>query len=177
VAEEHIYDERGTLAPMLTFVVEYFIFIFLTSLGVLQIAASYTGLNGLSFFKRSKWGYVFGILMVAGGFSWFYIVGDPHPEVGYAIVVRDIFVYGWSNPKPTDIGLIMGEGECVLVFLLAVGCALLTTFALSSIVKFRISPRNPGEVNEEAREGLEALKDMTFFQAITRSLRNGKGKE
>jgi len=162
---------------MLTFVAEYFLFIFLASLGVLQIAASYTRLNGLSFFKRPKWGYIFGTLMVAGGFSWFYIAGDPHPEVGYAIAVRDIFIYGWSNPKPPDIGLIMGEGESVICFLLAVECAVLTTIALSSIVKFRISPRTPEEVNKEAQEGLEVLKDMTFFQAITRSLRNRKGEE
>ena len=162
---------------MIAFVIEFFLFIYLALLGVLQIAASYTNLNGLSFFKSPKWGYIFGILMVAGGFSWFYIVGHPHPDVGYAIVIRDIFVYGWSNPKPPDIGLIMGEGEAVICFLLAVGCALLTTIAISSIVKIRISPGTPEDMNEEAPEGLEVLKDMTFFQAITRNLRNGKGKE
>lgn len=161
---------------ILTFVGEYFLFIFLSSLGILQIAASYSNLNGLSFFKRPKWGYIFGALSIVGGFSWFYIVGNPHPEVGYAITVSDIFVYGWSNPKPPDIGLIMGEGESLIFFLLAVGCALLTTIVISSIVKFRISPRTPEDMSEKAEEGLEALKRMTFFQAITRSLRNGKGK-
>jgi len=162
---------------MLTFIGEFSLFIYLASMGVLQIAASYSNLNGLSFFKRPKWGYIFGILAIGGGFSWFYIVGNPHPEVGYAITVSDIFVYGWSNPKPPDIGLIMGEGESIIFFLFAVGCALLTTIVISSVVKSRISPRNPEEMNKDAQEGLEALKDMTFFQAITRSLRNGKGKE
>jgi len=162
---------------MLTLVGVYFIFIYLASLGVLQIAVSYVNLRGLSFFTRPFWGYIFGFLAIAGGFSWFYIVGNPHPEVGYAITVSDIFRYGFSNPMPPDIGLIMGEGESVFFFLLAVGCALLTTIIISSIVKCRISPRTPEEMKEEAPEGLEALKYMTFFQAITRSLRNGKGKE
>lgn len=162
---------------MLTLAGEFFLFIFLASLGVLQIAASYTKLRGLSFFRSPIWGYIFGSLAVAGGFSWFYIVGNPHPEVGYAITFGDIFRYGWSNPKPAGTGLIMGEGECVVFFLLAIICALLTTMAISSIVKFRISPRTPEEMNKEGPKGLAALKDMTFFQAITRSLHNRKGKE
>ena len=162
---------------MLTLVGEYFLFIYLASLGVLQIAVSYANLRGLSFFKRPIWGYIFGSLAIAGGFSWFYIVGNPHPEVGYAITVSDIFRYGFSNPLPPGTGLILGAGESVFFFLVAVVCALLTTIIISSIVKFRISTRTPEDKNEEALEGLEALKGMTFFQAITRNLRNGKGKE
>lgn len=162
---------------MLKIGLEYFLFIFLASLGVLQIAASYSKLRGLSFFSRTTWGYIFGALSIVGGFCWFYIVGNPHPEVGYAITVSDIFRYGWSNPMPPDIGLILGDGESVGFFLLAVGCAILTTIAFSSIVKFRISPRSTDGVNKEDPKGLEALREMTFFQAITRILRNGKGKE
>jgi len=162
---------------MLTFVGVYFLFIYLASLGVLQIAASYANLNGLSFFRRPNWGYIFGALSIVGGFCWFYIVGNPHPDVGYAITVSDIFRYGWSNPMPPGTGLILGAGESVLFFLLAVGCAFLTTIAFSSIVKFRLSPRTTEEKKVEAPEGLEALREMTFFQAITRILRNGKGKE
>lgn len=162
---------------MLTFVGVYFLFIFLASLGVLQIAASYSKLRGLSFFSRTTWGYIFGALSIVGGFCWFYIVGNPHPEVGYAITVSDIFRYGWSNPMPPGTGLILGAGESVLFFLLAVGCAFLITIAFSSIVKFRLSPRTTEEKKGEAPEGLEALREMTFFQAITRILRNGKGKE
>lgn len=162
---------------MLTFVGVYFLFIYLASLGVLQIAVSYSKLRGLSFFTRPIWGYIFGFLAIVGGFSWFYIVGSPHPEVAYTISVGDLFRYGFSNPNPPSIGLILGAGESVFFFLLAVGFALLTTIAISSIVKFRLSPRIPEEMKEEAPEGLEALKGMTFFQAITRSLRNGQGKE
>lgn len=162
---------------MLTFVGVYFLFIYLASIGVLQIAVSYSKLRGLSFFTRPIWGYIFGFLAIVGGFSWFYIVGNPHPEVGYAFTVSDLFRYGWSNPMAPDIGLVMGEGESVIFFVLAVGFALLTTIAISSIVKFRLSPRTTEEKKEEAPKGLEALREMTFFQAITRSLRNGKGKE
>ncbi|GAF71400.1 unnamed protein product [marine sediment metagenome] len=161
---------------MLKIGLEYFLFIFLASLGVLQIAASYANLNGLSFFKKPTWGYIFGSLAIVGGFSWFYIVGNPHPDVGYAVTASDILRYGWSNPMPPDIGLILGDGESVGFFLLAVGCAILTTIAISSIVKFRLSPRTTEEKKEDPK-GLEALREMTFFQAITRILRNGKGKE
>lgn len=162
---------------MLTFVGVYFLFIYLASLGVLQIAVSYSKLRGLSFFTRPTWGYIFGALLIVGGFCWFYIVGNPHPEVAYTISVGDLFRYGFSNPNPPSTGLILGAGESVFFFLLAVGFALLTTIAISSIVKFRISTRALEDKNGEAPEGLEALKGMTFFQAITRILRNGKGKE
>ena len=161
---------------MLKLALEYFLFIFLASLGVLQIAASYANLRGLSFFTRPIWGYIFGSLAVAGGFSWFYTVANPNPEVASAITLGDIFRYGWSNPYP-DKGLIMGEGESVFFFLLAIVCALLITIVVSSIVKSGIPPRTPERMNEEAPKGLEALKDMTLFQAITTSLRNRKGKQ
>ncbi|MBE0415409.1 MAG: hypothetical protein IBX36_02570 [Dehalococcoidia bacterium] len=157
---------------MLKLALEYFLFIFLASLGVLQIVASYDNLRGLSFFSRPTWGYIFGSLAVVGGFSWFYIVANPHPEVAYAITFGDIFHYGWSNPKLADIGLIMGEGECVVFFLLALVCALLTTFLISSMVKSKIAPSQRGV--HEGSVGLEALREMTFFQAVRRSLRKRK---
>lgn len=161
---------------MLELALEYFVFIFLASLGVLQIAASYTNLRGLSFFKRPIWGYIFGSLAVVGGFSWFYIVANPHPDVAYALGLGDIFRYGWSNPFPPGTGIIMGESECLLFFLLAVLCALLITILISSIVQSRMPHRTPEGTNEEAPKGLEALKEMTFFQAISRR-RDRKEKE
>lgn len=162
---------------ILTFIGEYFLFIFLASLGILQIAASYTNLEGLSFFSRTARGYIFGALSIVGGFSWFYTVGNRHPDISYEITTSDLFRYGWSISVPDGTELVMGEGEYVIVFLLAVGCALLITIMLSSIVKFRILSRTPEDMSEKAEEGLEALKYMTFFQAITRNLRNGKRKE
>lgn len=161
---------------MLELALEYFLFIFLASLGVLQIAASYANLSGLSFFKRPIWGYIFGSLAVAGGFSWFYIMANPNPDVAYAITLGDVFRYGWSNPKPPDIGLIVGEAECLFFFLIAVVCALLITIVISSILKSGIPPRTPEEMNEEGPKGLEILRGMTLFQAITRH-RDGKGKK
>jgi hypothetical protein len=175
--EEHIYDEGGTPVLILTFVGEYFLFIFLSSLGILQIAASYTNLKGLSFFSRTAWGYIFGALLIVGGFSWFYIVGNRHPDVSYEITWLDLFRYGWFISVPDDTELVMGESEIVVVFLLAVGCVLLITIVLSSIVKFRILPGTPEDISGKAQEGLEVLKRMTFFQAITRNLRNRKRKE
>ena len=175
--DEQLNCKGETLALVLTFIGQYFLFIFLASLGVLQIAASYTHLNGLSFFSRTIWGYIFGTLVVAGGFSWFYAIGNRHPDVSYESTLIDIFRYGWSIFVPQGRAIVMGEGEYVLIFLLAVGCALLITLAISSIVKSGISAGTPEDINGEASEGLEALKGMTFYQAFTRGLRKGKGKE
>ncbi len=154
---------------MLELALKYFLFIFLASLGVLQIAASYANLRGLSFFNRPTWGYILGLLMVAGGFCWFYTMANPHPDVAYAITLVDIFRYGWSNPKPAGVGLIMGEAECLFFFLLAALCAFVTTTLISSIVKSR---QTVGEM-EEGASGLEALRGMTLYQALTRHRNRG----
>lgn len=162
---------------MLKLALEYFLFIFVASLGVLQITAAYVRLGGLSFFTRPTWGYIFGSLAVVGAFIGFYIVTNPYPEIAYAITFGDIFRYGWSNPKDPGIGLIMGEGECVVFFFVAIACALPISMLVSSLVRRRISPGTPEEKNGETLKGLAALRETTLFQAISHSLRKGKVKE
>lgn len=162
---------------MLKLALEYFLFAFVASLGVLQIAAAYARLGGLSFFTRPIWGYIFGSIAVVGAFTGFYIVANPNPEVAYAITFGDLFRYGWSNPKDPGIGLIMGEGECAVFFLVAIACALSISLLVSSIVKRRISRETIEERSEETLKGLEALRETTLFQAISHSLRKRKGQE
>ena len=156
---------------MLELAMQYFLFILLASLGVLQIAASYGNLRGLSFFKRPILGYIFGAIMVAGGFTFFYLVANPnpvYPEVVYALRFSDFFEFGWSNPYP-ELWLIMGEVESIAFFILAVLCAILVTIVVSSIVKSKMAPLT--DFTEENPEGVEKLRGMTFFQAITRLMR------
>ena len=51
---------------------DYFILVFLSSLGVYQIAAIHAKLDGLCFFRQPVVQYIFGILAVIGAFCWFF---------------------------------------------------------------------------------------------------------
>ena len=51
---------------------DYFLFVFLAFLGVLQIIASRSGLIGLRFLRRPTRGYILGLAVVIGAFCWFF---------------------------------------------------------------------------------------------------------
>jgi len=54
----------------------YFLFIFVSFLGMMQIAVTYAQLRGLSFFRRPLWSYTLGALLIIGSFIWFFSSGD-----------------------------------------------------------------------------------------------------
>jgi energy-coupling factor transporter transmembrane protein EcfT len=123
----------------------YFLLVFLSSIGVLQIAAAYAKLEGLFFFKRAFVGYIFGVLLIGGTFTWFFTVHSYNmPTV----------VEGWQQ-----FGL----------FLAGIVAAFLLTATISSLIKLRAFP------HREADEGgIEELKGCTYFQALAQSWRRNK---
>ncbi|GBD11687.1 hypothetical protein HRbin23_01359 [bacterium HR23] len=123
---------------------DYFIFVFLASLGVVQIASAYAGLWGL-LFLRSRWSSaVVGLGLVGMGFAWFFAPGPRH--------------------IPDTEGGLDGNAQA-LVFTLAAGTAVLFTLLFASFANARfLHPR------EIPPEGLEALREATYLQALRRSL-------
>jgi hypothetical protein len=127
---------------------DYFLFVLVASLGTLQIAAAYAQLKGLSFFNRPVIGCIIGSLALVLAFSWFFASDDR-------------------------IGLPIIEGfEQFYLFLCGMATAILITLILSSIIKSR--KISYGEVEEE---GLEALKNITYLQAISRYFRKRGNKK
>ena len=118
---------------------------FLSSLGVLQIIASWSGLKGLSFFRYPITGYLVGTAMILGAFIWFF-----GPNRHYA-------------PNPTAQ---MGEQ-----FVFSAGgvlIAILITLLVSSVLKFRVLEYDPVSCEEE--RGVEVFKTATLFHVIRNEL-------
>ena len=116
---------------------EYFGLAFVATVGVLQVVAAYNELRGVSFFSRKIYGYLFAAFTVGPALARF-------------------FTWHLRNPS----GIIQG-GEQFGLFLLALTAALSFTLVSSSLLNNR---RLRG--NHAQHDGLEALREVTFFQAL-----------
>lgn len=133
--------------------IEYFVLVFFSSLGVLQLAVTYARLNGLSFFKKPAFNYLLGILAIAGAFAFFYASGDRAAEP-----LRNI---------DDGVKRFFGERECLAAFIAGASGALVFTLLISSMAKRSIY----GSSKRVTSKGLDVLKEMTFLQAITNRFR------
>ncbi len=125
----------------------YFTFIFLAALGVLQIAAALNSLRGLLLVRNKFLSILIGIVLVAGAFVWYLNLTN-----------------GFLLAK------IEGEQQGIL-FLLGSSAALLVTLILASLFHWNRSMPSLQETN-----GLDALKEMTYWQVLRVQLR-GKARE
>ena len=124
--------------------IDYLLFVFMVSLGVLQFGAAWGRLEGISFFPRRYLGYIFAAVMVCAGYWWFFRIDRNIPDTAGGISGPWLFAY--------------------LVAGLAI--AIVLTLLVSSAVKARWGrPDSEGE-----QRGLEVLKRMTFIQAIIRAV-------
>ena len=128
--------------------IEYFVLAFFSSSGVLQLAVTYAGLKGLSFFKKPAFNYFLGILAIAGAFAFFYASGDraAEPLRGIEGGVKRFF----------------GERECLAAFMAGAFSALVSTLMVSSVAKRAMCSSS----RKAPARGLDALREMTFWQAM-----------
>jgi len=125
---------------------EYVAFTFFSCVAVLQWAAARGRLKGLTFFNTRSGSYIFSAVMLGSSFAWFFLSED--------------------RAQPGLEGL-----QQFLLFGVAAAAALAVTLVLSSLIKGR-SLTPPSRV----LPGLDALKQMTYFQALrTLKRRNGPG--
>ena len=127
---------------------DYFILVFISSVGVYQIAAIIAGLDGLCFFKNRMIQVIFGILAIFLAFGWFYVSKDRnvHSRV---------------------------EGSQQLgLFLFSIIASYIFTAILASLIQAKVnsvggSPREDKQYNL----GIETLKKTTLLGAIVSGLR------
>ena len=130
-------NEQVTFALYL----EYFFLVFIAALGVLQIAAIYAGMRGLSFFSRTSHGFVF---------------------AGLTVIPALVGLFTWNQRNPTAVV----EGlQQFYFFSLATFLAFVFTVLVSHLIQ-----RSKLQGNEVRYDGLEALKKATFFQALQHKL-------
>ena len=123
------------------FSVDYFLLVFVSACGVLQIAAAQSGLRGLMFFACPLRSQISGLLMVVGVFLWFFLSAPRNlPDTG---------------------GGLDGNAQTAL-FAAGAGAALAFTLLLSSLKNFFL-----GDGNGPYNSGLEALKETNYLRALT----------
>ena len=116
---------------------EYFCLIFIAALGVLQISAVLSGMRGISFFTRSNHSLIFTVM---------------------TLVPVLVSLFTWNERNPTAI--VEGYQQFYL-FSLAAFLAFLFNIVVSHLIQ-----RNKLQANKVRYDGLEALKEATFFQAL-----------
>ena len=131
-----------------SFVAEYCIYVFIATMGMMQIVAAIWGLRGIAFFRSKKWSYAFGITAIAGVFIWFF---------GFT---------GLNLREPT-----FDTPPQLLWLAVSVALALIVTFGISSLINRRL-PRD--EISSKTQsDGIEMLKDKTYWQSINRFFNRG----
>ena len=131
-----------------TFVAEYCVYIIIATIGVMQLIAARWELRGIAFFHNKKWGYIFGIVAILGAFIWFFSFT------------------GLNLKKPT-----LDTPPQLLWLAVSVSLALLVTLGISSIVNRYLTSNT--ERDKTQADGIEVLKQKTYWQAISRLFNKG----
>ena len=149
---------------MISFAADYFIMVFVASLGVIQAAASIGGLRGLLVFKHPRIARTLGVALAIGAIVWFFAVAE-------------------RNINDYEGGL--DSNEQGLLFFLAVAAAGMLTCALTSPLNKRLRRNRDAGQSGGARDadderndaahaptpGLGALRCGSWWQAMTQNYR------
>ena len=116
---------------------DYSLPVFIAGVGVLQATAAYNGLFGLLFFPKKVFSYVFAVV-----------------TLGLALAV--LFYWNWHYAT----GIIQGAQQAAFS-LISMVLALLFTLIVASLINHARFP-----AMRKNTEGLDTLRDRTFFQAL-----------
>ena len=129
---------------MFTFATDYFLLVFVSALGVIQIGASFGGLSGLLFLQAPKAARALGTVLAVAPFIWFFSTGE-----------RNINDYQGGLDAPTQ----------ALFFFLGTLAAGGVTFIVSSAVNWRMDRGAPAP-----EDGMDALRNASWARALAASL-------
>ena len=130
---------------------DYFILVFLSSLGVYQIVAIPAKLDGLCFFRTPVIQYIFGFLAIIGAFGWFF------------------------TSKDRNVHTVVEGSQQLGLFLASIVASYLFTAILASIMQAKVNSN--GGIPRESKQwemGIETLKKTTLFGGIMSSLKKEK---
>ena len=129
---------------MFTFATDYFLLVFVASLGVIQLAASFRGLNGLLIFKSPLVARSLGVALAVAAFIFFFTTDE-----------RNLNDYEGGLDANTQ----------ALFFFLGVLAGGWVTFIGSSLVNMRMKGKDPSPDG-----GFDALQETNYVRALARSL-------
>ena len=133
---------------MFSFAVDYFIMVFVASLGVMQTAASIGGLRGLLVFKNPLIARPLGIAIAAAAIVWFFAISE-------------------RNINDYEGGL--DSNEQGLLFFFAVAASGVLTCVLTSLWNWRMADSHTG--GKLVDVGLGALRHRNWWQALAGNYR------
>jgi len=125
---------------------DYVIFVFLASIGVIQLAVAHAGLTKILFLKRTPYAYALGLTLVVVGFTWFFREGPRH--------------------VPDTVGGLDGNDQAARFALSALAAVFFTVMATSAL------NRRAGDGPPPTLHGLEALRDQTYLESLSTRLRS-----
>ncbi len=128
------------------FALDYFVFVFIAALGVLQLVAVYAGLRGLLLIPFRRLAVVVGLSAVVLAFLWFFL-SEPR------------------NVSDTEGGL--DGNQMAGYFALGAGTATVLTFLLSSVIN-----RSLAKASRLPGPGLDALRETTYWAVIAGTVRS-----
>ena len=131
---------------MFTFATDYCIAVFISTLGVLQLAFSVGGIRGLLVFKSPIVARTLGSALAVAGFVLFFATGT-----------RNINDYEGGLDAPTQ----------ALFFFYGALAAVIVTLALTSVVNRRM--RGP---ESDPESGIDGLRDTNYALSLERSVRH-----
>jgi hypothetical protein len=120
----------------------FFIFVFLGSVGVLQVASSYHHMKALSFFKGPKIGYVFGACAILSSILIFYLTGD-----------RNVIA-----PR-------LEGGQVLGLTFFGLAAAVVATLAIAYCIKRK---QVVDGLDEQSPDGMEALDQEVYLPLMKR---------
>lgn len=128
-----------------SFILDYFLLVFLGSCGVFQMAAAHGGFQGLAFFKQRSGSFLLGALMLVGAFAWFFLSESRNvPDTAHGMNGNEQFAY----------------------FFAGTGAGLAFTLLASSLRNWALGAGQP-----PPPPGLEAMRQSNYLRALSRSLR------
>lgn len=129
-----------------TFVAEYCLYVIIAVIGLIQLIAARWKVAGIAFFRARAYGYVFGTVLIAGAFIWFF---------GFT---------GLDLTQPT-----FDTPPQLLWLSVSVATAFVSTLVVASLINRKLG--HEGETDDSADDGIEALRHKTYWMAVTRYFR------
>lgn len=129
---------------------DYLLFVFLASVGVLQLVALRARLKGLLFFRQPVLTIIFSLLAIGGAYWWFF-----QRDNRIDTIMRQTGLEGKQQ---------------FFTFCTAAFLAIVFTLVVSSLIG--MIRKKPQKQSEDDIDGLDALKEKTYFEALKHSFRS-----
>ena len=124
---------------MFTLALDYFLLVVLATVGLLQVAAALSGLDGMQLLASRRAAGVLGAAILCGAFTWFTLTGDPS--------------------IPGDIGGVEGSEQFGLLWG-GLATAVIGTYVLAAVV------RRAGPVTSRVPPSIEAFRSGTLLALL-----------